>query len=100
MTPRVLAALLLLPAMGVHAAGEIPARDFAVRAKTIVRIDAPDLSPGVAIVRDGRFAAVGGEEIAIPAGLPVVDASTRVLMPGFIEAHSQRGLDRTFEAAA
>jgi len=100
MTPRALAALVLLTASSARAAGEIPARDFAVRAKTIVRIDGSDLSPGVAIIRDGRFAQVGGEEIQIPAGMPTVDATTRVLMPGFIDAHSQRGLDRTYETAA
>jgi imidazolonepropionase-like amidohydrolase len=93
-----IAALLAVPA--ARAAGELPARDFAVKAGTVVTVSGEDFSPGVVVVRAGRIAAVGGADTEVPAGLPVVDASRKVLVPGFVEAHTQRGLDRSYEIAA
>jgi imidazolonepropionase-like amidohydrolase len=102
MSLRLAAALsvltLVLPDRA-RAAGEVPARDFAVKAGTVITISGEDLRPGVVVVRRGRFAAVGGPDTPIPEGLPVVDAGTQVLLPGFVEAHGQRGLDGAFELA-
>ena len=39
------------------------------------------------IVRDGRIQAVGAD-VAIPAGIEVVDGAGRTLLPGFIDAHT------------
>lgn len=79
------------------AAGERPARDFAVRAGTVLTMDGTVHSPGTVVIRDGRFTAVGDARIQVPRGLEVVEAPDAVLMPGFIEAHGERGLDGTFE---
>lgn len=95
-----LAGLLLGTPSTSRAAGEIPAREFAVRAGKILTMTGKDFEPGVVIIRKGRFVAVGDANTPIPAGLPIVDASSRVLMPGFLELNSQRGLDRTYEVAA
>lgn len=91
--------LFLLLAPGLAAQGERGPRDFAVRAGKLITMSGPDLEPGMIIVRGGRIAAVGSE-LPVPEGLDVVDASSRVVMPAFIEAHSQRGLDRTYETTA
>lgn len=39
------------------------------------------------IVRDGRIEALGAD-VAIPAGIEVVDGAGRTLLPGFIDAHT------------
>ena len=39
------------------------------------------------VVRDGRIEAVGAD-VAIPAGIEVVDGAGRTLLPGFIDAHT------------
>ena len=39
------------------------------------------------LVRDGTIADLGGAELAVPAGVRVVDGRGRTLMPGFIDAH-------------
>ncbi|MBJ6981590.1 CIA30 family protein [Luteimonas sp. MC1572] len=39
------------------------------------------------VIRDGRIAAVGAD-VAIPAGIEVVDGAGRTLLPGFIDAHT------------
>ena len=97
---RRLLVLLCLIALVPEASaqGERGPRDFAIRAGKIVTMAGPDLEPGMVVVRAGRIAAVGAD-LKIPDGMEVIDASRRVVMPGFIEAHSQRGLDRTYEVA-
>jgi imidazolonepropionase-like amidohydrolase len=92
-----LAAALAAAAPAARAAGEQPARDFAVRAGSILTMDGAEHAPGVLVVRNGKVAAVGGADLAVPAGLPVVEAGGGVLMPGFVEAHGSRGLDGSFE---
>jgi len=47
---------------------------------------------GVVVVRDGRIAAVGGPDTAIPAGAQVVDVSGRHLYPGFFDSVTRLGL--------
>jgi imidazolonepropionase-like amidohydrolase len=96
---RLLPLLFLLPAAGALAQGERGPRDFAVRAGRVITMTGEDLVPGVVVVRGGRIAAVGADP-AIPKGMEVLDRPEGVVMPGFIEAHSQRGLDRTYETAA
>jgi predicted amidohydrolase YtcJ len=42
-----------------------------------------------ALVRDGRFAFVGGErDITAPAGIEVLDAGGRLVLPGFTDGHA------------
>ncbi len=95
---QLLAVALLGLASSVQAAQQ--PQSFAVRAGTVITISGEDLSPGVVVIRDGRIETVGGEDTAIPEGLEVIEAPDGVLMPGFIDAHSSRGLDFTYESAA
>ena len=90
-----LAAALAVPAAG--AAESMRPQSFAVRAGTVLTISGEELSPGTVVVRDGRVAAVGGADLEVPEGLELIDAGEQVLMPGFVEAHSTRGLDGAWE---
>jgi imidazolonepropionase-like amidohydrolase len=99
MRPLLLAVLALALARPASAQGERGPRDFAIRAGKVITMAGPDLEPGVVVVRGGRIASVS-KDAKLPEGLEVIDASRRVVMPGFIEAHSQRGLDRTYEVAS
>lgn len=99
MKPLVAFVIALLLPTAVVAQGERGPRDLAIRAGRVITMSGPDLVPGVVIVRNGKIAAVG-QDLKLPEGLEVLDATKRVVMPGFIEAHSQRGLDRTYETAA
>ena len=51
---------------------------------------------GIVLIRNGKIEAVG-KDIAIPSDAKVIDATGKVVVPGFIEAHSNRGTDRSNE---
>lgn len=59
-----------------------PAGDFAVRCGRLLVGDGTELRDAWLLVREGKVAAVGGE--APPPELPVVDAGSRVVMPGIV----------------
>lgn len=65
----------------------------AVKAGRILTISGGEIENGVILVRDGRIEAVG-QALEIPWDAKVVDASKQTVIPGFIEAHSWRGVDR------
>lgn len=47
--------------------------------------------PGTVLI-DGPRIVAAGAEVAIPAGAEIVDASGKVVMPGFVESHSHVGI--------
>ncbi|MCC4262614.1 amidohydrolase [Pseudomonas aestusnigri] len=70
---------------------------FALHDAAIFTVD-PDnrvIPRGTLIVEDGRISAVGpSDELIIPPGMPVIDASGHALLPGLIDAHSHSSLMR------
>ena len=56
----------------------------------------PPIENGVVLVRNGKIEAVG-KDVAIPSDAKVIDATGKDVVPGFIEAHSNRGTDRPNE---
>jgi len=71
---------------------------LAIRVKRIVPVSGPPVDDGVILVRDGKIEAVG--EVEVPPLARVIDARGMWACPGFVEAHSQAGLDRPNEAVA
>jgi imidazolonepropionase-like amidohydrolase len=57
----------------------------------VITITQGTLESGTVLVEDGRIVAVG-EEVEIPEGAEVYDASGKVVMPGLIDAHCHVGL--------
>lgn len=84
--PLVAAAALLAPGRSQDP-GAAPSRSFAVRCGTLLVGDGgTPLRDAWLVVVDGKVASVGAE--SPPADLPVVDASTRVVMPGIVAVDS------------
>ncbi len=69
---------------------------IAIKAGRIVTEAGPDIENGVIVVENGRITAIG-KDVKIPWDVPVIDGSKLVAMPGFIEAHSPRAMDRPNE---
>jgi imidazolonepropionase-like amidohydrolase len=47
------------------------------------------IEDGVILVKEGKIQAVG-KSLSIPSEYRVIDASGKVVLPGFIEAHGSR----------
>ena len=70
---------------------------FALHDAAIFTVDPGNrvIPRGTLIVEDGRISAVGpSDEVIIPPGMPVIDASGHALLPGLIDAHSHSSLMR------
>ena len=68
------------------------AETVAVKAGRIITVSGEEILNGVILISDGRIEAVG-KELEIPFDAKVIDASKKVVMPGYVEAHSFRGVD-------
>ncbi len=51
---------------------------------------------GSILVRGGKIVAIG-KNLTAPEGVPVIDATNKVVTPGIVDAHVHRGLDTTNE---
>ncbi|WP_129791511.1 amidohydrolase [Sphingosinicella sp. CPCC 101087] len=68
-----------------------PGAPMAITGAHILTGTGAELVNGTILVRDGLVEAVG-EDLAVPEGYEVVDASGRWLTPGLIDAHSHLGV--------
>lgn len=69
---------------------------LAVKGGKIMPGNGPAIENGVVIIRNGKIEAIG-KDLSIPSDAKVIDATGKVVVPGFIEAHSSRGMDQTNE---
>jgi imidazolonepropionase-like amidohydrolase len=69
---------------------------LAVKAGSIITISGADIKNGTILIEDGIIKAVG-KNMEIPWDAFVIEAEDRVVMPGFVLAHTSSGLDRANE---
>jgi imidazolonepropionase-like amidohydrolase len=78
----------------VAAAAQAPTpRIVAIRGGTVLTVTKGTIQNGTVVLRDGKIAAVGGPETAVPSGAETVDAKGRFVSPGIIDAHSHIAAD-------
>src|SRR5438552_409050 len=79
------------------AGGPLVAQErLAIKGGKVLPVAGPAIENGIVLIRNGKIEAVG-KDIAIPSDAKVIDATGKVVVPGFIEAHSNRGTDRANE---
>jgi len=66
-------------------------RSVAIVGGRVVPIAGEPVDGGTVLVEDGRIVAVGGD-VAVPAGVRVLDAAGSWVLPGFVEAHGHVGV--------
>src|SRR4051794_13792953 len=87
----------LVPALALAVVSSAPAQErLAVKGGRVIPVSGPPIDGGVVLVRNGKIEAVG-KGLAIPSDATVIDATGKVVVPGFIEAHSNRGMDQVNE---
>ncbi|MCG3129435.1 MAG: Adenine deaminase [Phycisphaerae bacterium] len=69
-----------------------------VRDATVIPVSGPTLPRASILVQDGKIVQIG-EDVAVPDGVTVIDASGRFIMPGIVDAHSHLGIDGVNESA-
>jgi len=71
--------------------------DLAIFAGKIVTMEGKVIDGGVIITRGKKIAALGRrDEVKIPPGVTVIDAGSRWVMPGIVEAHTHIGTSGGF----
>ncbi len=65
----------------------------------VVPVVGEPIEGGTVLVQDGKITAVGST-VAIPDGVPVVDAAGSWVLPGFIDAHAHVGVHEEAEGWA
>jgi imidazolonepropionase-like amidohydrolase len=60
---------------------------LAIQGAKIIPIVGEPIAMGTILIRDGKIEAVG-KDIAIPGEAKVIDATGKVVMPGFVDAHN------------
>ena len=76
--------------------GVIAQERVAVKGGRVVPVAGQPIENGVILIRNGKIEAVG-KDLPIPSEAKVIDAAGKVIVPGFIEAHSSRGMDQANE---
>ena len=71
-------------------------KKIAIKAGKIITIAKSDIQNGIILVEDGTIKAIGSE-VDIPWDAYVIEAKDKVVMPGFVLAHTSSGLDRENE---
>ena len=78
-------------------AAPLAAQDrLAIKGGRILPVAGPPIDGGIVLINKGKIEAVG-KDIAIPAGVKVIDATGKVVVPGLVDAHSIRGMDQANE---
>ena len=86
------AAVTLAAGVLAKPGARLGAQDVAIRNATIITIANGDIPNGTIVVRGGKITAVGAN-VAIPAGIRVIDGTGKFVMPGIIDAHSHAALE-------
>jgi imidazolonepropionase-like amidohydrolase len=85
---------LLLPLV---LAAPLAAQDkIVIKGGRVLPVSGPAIDGGIIVINKGKIEAVG-KNVPIPADAKVIDATGKVVAPGFIDVHSTRGMDQVNE---
>ncbi len=90
------AGLCLSGLLGLLAPTLVAQESIAVQGGRILTMAGPAIEDGTVLIRNGKIAAVGAD-VKIPIDARVIDATGKVVMPGFVEAHSAAAMSRSNE---
>ena len=71
-------------------------KPLAFKGAKIITMAGDTIENGTIVFRDGKIADVGAD-VKVPVEARVIDASDKVIMPGFVEAHTSSGMSQANE---
>ena len=86
-----IAVVVLTTTSNVHAQ-----KPLAFKGAKIITMAGDTIENGTIVFRDGKISDVGAD-IKVPVEARVIDASDKVIMPGFVEAHTSSGMSQANE---
>lgn len=96
LVPSLLATSLLAASTAAGASGL--GEKVVIKAGALITMAGPTVEDGVIVMEGGRITAVGpAAEVEVPWDAEVIEAPELTAFPGFVEAHTNRGMDRTNE---
>lgn len=90
MTSSLIAVLAAAAAASLGFAS-LGAQTVAITGGSVYPVSGPVIRNGTVLIRDGRISAVGAD-VAIPADAERIDATGKIVTPGFIDASTQLGV--------
>ena len=69
---------------------------IAIKGGKVVTMAGEPIVGGVVLIRDGKITEVG-KDVQIPTEAKVIDATGKVVMPGFVDVHAPRGVEQSSE---
>src|SRR4030081_1728493 len=78
----ILSAMLAMPAA---------AQTIAITGGKVYPVSGPPIENGTVVITNGKIAAVGAN-VPIPAGAQRIDATGKIVTPGFVDASTQLGV--------
>ena len=96
--PQCLAVLLAVSALFLLPSLASAQETVAIKGGKILTMAGDPLESGVIVIVDGKITAVG-KDVSIPVEARVIDATGKVVMPGFVEAHTASGLSQANESS-
>jgi imidazolonepropionase-like amidohydrolase len=78
-------------ALSVIAALPAASQTIAITGGKVYPVSGPPIENGTVIITNGKIAAVGAN-VAIPAGAQRIDATGKIVTPGFVDASTQLGV--------
>src|SRR3954447_14017010 len=88
---RLLARSALSVMLVAMVAGVAHAQTIAITGGKVYPVSGPAIENGTVIITNGKIAAVGAN-IAIPAGAQRIDATGKIVTPGFVNSATQLGV--------
>jgi imidazolonepropionase-like amidohydrolase len=87
-------AVLCLTATAALSQSNVQSNDFVVRDATILTVSHGKIEHGSIYVKNGKIAAVGtNDQVSAPAGVKVIDAAGKFVLPGIIDTHSHTSVE-------
>ncbi|MEA2762565.1 MAG: hypothetical protein QOD47_1849 [Gemmatimonadaceae bacterium] len=90
--------IIVLVAVAVAATSPVAAQTIAITGGKVYPVSGPPIEGGTVVIVNGRITAVG-KNVAIPAGAQRVDATGKIVTPGFVNSSTQLGVQEVAQVS-